>query len=334
VDFAYSPSSPKAGENVTFDARASYDPDGTIVSYFWHFGDGTNETTVVNSTIHSFTANGAYVVNLTLVDNDGLSNWGVQDVIIGVAPYVNFTYSPYPPEPILPLTTTITFNASLSFSIVANITSYFWDFGDGTNQTTNDTVITYVYATKHAYLVNLTVFDEEGLSNSTATRIDVGVPPVVTFKWDPEVPLMKSDNATFDATGTTVGQVGSGDVIVELAWYFGDEYSILDRPVDPPLTINVTEVILAGGNPFLAHHVYIQGGYNYPVNLTVTDNNGLSTTLIQFINVTLIPINIKPFDRTVLYSIMGVTVSVIVVAAVVLRRRTPETAKRERYRVI
>jgi chitodextrinase len=46
-------------ETVTFDASPSYDPDGTIISYSWDFGDGTTATGV--SVSHSYPNSGAYM---------------------------------------------------------------------------------------------------------------------------------------------------------------------------------------------------------------------------------------------------------------------------------
>jgi len=45
ASFTFSPSNPLLYDIVTFNASASYDPDGSIVSYAWDFGDG-NVTTV------------------------------------------------------------------------------------------------------------------------------------------------------------------------------------------------------------------------------------------------------------------------------------------------
>jgi parallel beta-helix repeat protein len=59
---------------VTFNASSSYDPDGTIESYRWDFGDG-NVTTVTEPIVtHIYTAQGTYTVNLTVTDNDGLTH--------------------------------------------------------------------------------------------------------------------------------------------------------------------------------------------------------------------------------------------------------------------
>jgi chitodextrinase len=57
------------GELRTFDGSGSYDPDGTIVSYLWDFGDGT---TVMGAVVSpSYAVAGTYTVALIVTDNDG-----------------------------------------------------------------------------------------------------------------------------------------------------------------------------------------------------------------------------------------------------------------------
>ncbi|HMG74994.1 MAG TPA: PKD domain-containing protein, partial [Pyrinomonadaceae bacterium] len=56
-------------QNVPFNGGTSYDPDGTIVSYSWSFGDGGTGSGV--SPIHPYSAGGTYNVTLTVTDNLG-----------------------------------------------------------------------------------------------------------------------------------------------------------------------------------------------------------------------------------------------------------------------
>lgn len=58
-----------AGLSCTFDAGASTDPDGTVASYAWNFGDGTTATGVRPS--HAYASAGSYAVTLTVTDNAG-----------------------------------------------------------------------------------------------------------------------------------------------------------------------------------------------------------------------------------------------------------------------
>lgn len=58
--------------NVTFDARSSLDPDGSIVSYRWTFGDGA--TAVGDQVAHIFASPGSYVITLTVADDDGVEH--------------------------------------------------------------------------------------------------------------------------------------------------------------------------------------------------------------------------------------------------------------------
>jgi PKD repeat protein len=51
----------------SFDGSGSFDPDGSIASYAWDFGDGQTGTGVTPS--HTFLATGAYDVQLTVTDN-------------------------------------------------------------------------------------------------------------------------------------------------------------------------------------------------------------------------------------------------------------------------
>ena len=82
ASFTYSPSSPLAGQPVSFDGSSSSDPDGRITSYSWDFnGDGRADATGVTAT-YTFSAAGSYRVTLTVTDNGGLSGTGAQTVQI------------------------------------------------------------------------------------------------------------------------------------------------------------------------------------------------------------------------------------------------------------
>ncbi|QEE62511.1 PKD domain-containing protein [Salinibacterium sp. dk2585] len=58
--------------DVSVDASASSDSDGTIAGYVWDFGDGNTATGVTAS--HSYAEAGSYTVTLTVTDNGGASN--------------------------------------------------------------------------------------------------------------------------------------------------------------------------------------------------------------------------------------------------------------------
>ncbi len=69
ASFTYAPTSPLTGQSVSFDGSGSSDPDGTITSYAWDFGDGAVASTP--KVTHTFTRPGSYAVQLTVTDNSG-----------------------------------------------------------------------------------------------------------------------------------------------------------------------------------------------------------------------------------------------------------------------
>jgi PKD repeat protein len=70
--FTYSPTNPFVGEPVSFDSSGSSDPNGTIVSYNWDFGDETSPGTEVTNN-HQFQKKGVHKVTLTVTDDEGVS---------------------------------------------------------------------------------------------------------------------------------------------------------------------------------------------------------------------------------------------------------------------
>lgn len=74
----------KAGEEVTLDGSASYDPDGKIVSWYWDFGDG--ESAAGKTVSHAFTSEGLYTVTLTVMDDRGAKDSISRKIEIDEAP--------------------------------------------------------------------------------------------------------------------------------------------------------------------------------------------------------------------------------------------------------
>jgi PKD repeat protein len=68
VDFTYSPTSPRAGQTITFEANAT-DPDGSIQRYEWNFDDG--DTSELTNPEHIFETHNEYDVSLLVQDNNG-----------------------------------------------------------------------------------------------------------------------------------------------------------------------------------------------------------------------------------------------------------------------
>ncbi|MCZ2402942.1 PKD domain-containing protein [Paenarthrobacter sp. Z7-10] len=73
-------SSSVTGLAAQLDASASTDPDGSLASYAWAFGDGTTGTE--RTLTHTYNAAGNYTVTLTVTDNGSATNAVSQPVTI------------------------------------------------------------------------------------------------------------------------------------------------------------------------------------------------------------------------------------------------------------
>jgi PKD domain/FG-GAP-like repeat len=75
------PTSVAIGQTVTFSSTGSTDPDGTITSFAWDFGDGSSATTATAT--HAYATAGTFQAKLTVTDNSGAT--GTASVTITVA---------------------------------------------------------------------------------------------------------------------------------------------------------------------------------------------------------------------------------------------------------
>ena len=243
------PYSAAVGAPVTLNGSASRDPDGSIASYAWTFGNGTSGSGVTPSA--TYATAGTFTVTLTVTDNGGATNRASTTVTVtpNTQPPVANAGGPY----------SGTVNVAISFSGAASrdpdgsVVSYLWNFGDGA--TASGVTSMHAYTAAGSYTVRLTVTDNDGLTNSASTTAQVsdgtGLQPPVAKAGGPyngtiASPVAFDGSASSDPDGT----------IVSYDWTFGDGGTA------------------SGAKPT---HAYSAAG-TYTVTLSVTDDTGLKAT--------------------------------------------------------
>jgi len=169
--FTAAPSTVAIGEPVAFDASASFDPDGRILSYLWDFGDGSTGSGA--SIAHGFSTPGTFPVTLTVVDNDGARSSHVLSVLVAdtnTAPVASFTIAPDSAGP----GEIVRFDASDSYDADGEIATVRWTFGDG--RAGAGAVVEHVYAASGSYRVDLLVTDNLGASRLSSRVLTITAP--------------------------------------------------------------------------------------------------------------------------------------------------------------
>ena len=231
------------GETGTFDGSGSYDPDGSIVSYDWDWGDGTSHGTDAIST-HTYGENGIYYATLTVTDDDGVTSSETITVTVCDVPVI-----PELPDKTGVSGVPIAFDSSGANDPDGTIVSYDWDWGDGTPHGTGATP-SHTYAADGVYEATLTVTDSQGMTASSSFTVTVYDAPVI-----PELEDRTGESGVemdFDASGAS----DPDGYIVSYDWDWGDG--------------------TAHGTGATPSHTYADNGV-YDVTLTVTDDDGVTS---------------------------------------------------------
>ena len=253
ASLSYSPTSPQAGQTITFTGSAS--GGASPYTYSWNFGDGSTGTGA--SSTHTYSSAGTFTVILTVKDSSSPQQTATsQQALTVTSPRppltTSFSYTPSSPE----ATQQTTFTASASGGTTPY--SFNWSFGDGGTGTGSSP--SHTYQTTGSYPVALTVTDSNGQKTSTTQTVTVVSPPppplTTSFTFSPSTP---------DA-GQSVSFTGSaseGTQPYQYSWDFGD---------------------VGTGSGSSPSHTYQSSG-SYTVTLTVTDAGGQVAKASQTITV-------------------------------------------------
>jgi PKD repeat protein len=196
ASFSY-PISAFINENVQF-TDASSDPDGTIVSWSWSFGDTAGSTSINQNPSFQFTDVGTYIVTLIVTDNQGMSGSITHEITVtdqgNQPPTAVFTFTPE-----YPLTSDIIQFTDLSSDQEGSITSWSWNFGDSTGSISDLQNPTFQYLQPGNYDVSLEVTDGGGLKNKKVMPISVDLVPEFTVS-----PVNPTNADQIQFTDTTV----------------------------------------------------------------------------------------------------------------------------------
>ncbi len=231
--------------NVPLSVQFTDTSTGTPTEWYWEFGDG--EYSGLQNPMHTYNAAGNYTVKLEVSNPKGNSTSLKTDYIqaeeVSIIPVADFSVSPISGE--APLKVSFTDNST------GRPDSWYWDFGDGTNDSININP-EHIYTVPGTYNASLTVSNGNGTASrfATITVLEKTLLPYVNT----------SINVTSGYAPLSVQIISLLQNATKISWDFGDGNN------------NFANLIL--------DHLYtIPGTYNFSIN--ATNENGTSSEHVQ-----------------------------------------------------
>ena len=235
---------------------------GNLISWTWNFGDpisGVNNTSIEQSPSHQFSAAGHYYVRLKIQSSQGCLDSIEKPIDVQLKPIANFlTDSTCFGSP-----TTFISNSSANAS---SISTYEWNFGDGSLHTFGPGPLIHLYNLSGTYNATLRITNSNGCIHDTTKQVFVYPPPVAEFT----AVAGQCQNTPVAFSNLSYPVHGH---IIRWRWDFGDgDSTIISFPANP----NVQHTYLTTGT-FLA-------------KLTVKTDDSCSASRTQPITITPKPV--------------------------------------------
>jgi PKD repeat protein len=222
------------GLTVDFNTTGS---QGTGLTFDWSFGDGGGAS-ANSAPSHTYASTGTYIVTLTAYSLCGDSIVVYDTVEVCTPVNLMFTES----------ASGSTFNFTAT---PANLTSYNWDFGDGSAGT--GLSVSNTYSTNGTYTVVLTATDSCGTEHTYSKDVATCDPPMGNFNFN---------IVSTSSNGMTVDFFASSTGATQFHWFWGDGTN--DK-----------------GNSPNAQHTYGVISLQYTVRLLLINDCGDTTVIIH-----------------------------------------------------
>ncbi len=233
--FDATPSTGTAPQLVQFDASTIVSRDN-VSSLDWDFdGDGAYELTGPDNMRprHTFDQIGTYEVHLRVINkNNNVENYYRDIEIVPSDVPILSAKVDASPGLVGSIPFQIRFDASGSRSLKGTITKYEWDFGDGSNLQSGQSV-SHVFDEPGFYTVKLSVADSQGNEADTSVEVEamsISSIPEAIIETDPPAPTAEGELLTgtlpfkveFDASGS----LDADNDIVVYEWDFDDDGAV------------------------------------------------------------------------------------------------------------
>lgn len=225
-------------------------PSGSITGWEWSFGDGTTDS--VQSPTHTYAAEGIYTITLVAISDQGCRDTTMSTTTIYELPKAQFTAA----LSCAGDTTVFTNNSTVGSGA---ITSYAWDFGDGSMSTDENPI--HVFASANIHSVQLITTTNNGCTDTAGQQIITHPTPNAQFQVD------ASACEEEDLNLTELSSIPSGS-IASFNWNFGDGNSSTQQ------------------NPALSYPTF----GTYIVQLTATSDQGCAASASQTVTIHAVPV--------------------------------------------